>query len=154
MKAYLKLLLPVLMVAFAVPVFAGDYECTASTQECLDMMAAKLKAKGWVGVELAKEEGQLIVTKVIADSPAKAAGIKEGDVFYAVNGVKYADESEEMNELRAEMNPGKVFTFTVLRKEKEKELEVTLATLPDDVLAQWVGRHMLDHAKPIEAEEE
>jgi hypothetical protein len=33
----------------------------------------------------------------------------------------------------------------------KKNLEVTLAAVPEDIMAQWVGRHMLEgHAEEIQ----
>jgi hypothetical protein len=44
------------------------------------------------------------------------------------------------------MVPGNEVTYTVLRHGKEKELAVMLGKVPEEVLAQWVGGHMLEHA--------
>jgi len=44
--------------------------------------------------------------------------------------------------------PGAEITYTVKRGGKSKELDVTLAGIPDAVMAQWVGKHMADdHAE-------
>jgi predicted metalloprotease with PDZ domain len=146
-----------LIIAIAAPVaMAGDYgKCTAGTQECLDQMAQKLKNKGWIGVELNDESGQLVIAKVVAESPAEEAGLEEGDVLFAVAGVEYKEENKEkVSEIRKDMTPGKSFTFTILKNgKKEKDVEIVLGTLPDDVLAQWVGSHMIDHASAEQAEE-
>ena len=148
---------PALLLALAAPVaMAGDYgKCTASTQECLDMMAQKLNNKGWIGVELNDESGLLAITKVIEGSPAEKAGLKEGDVLFAVNGIQYNEENKEkLGTIREEMTPGSTFTFTILKSgKKEKDMEITLGDLPEDMLAQWVGKHMLDHASVENAEE-
>jgi len=157
MKRVLWMVASALVVALAAPVaMAGDgAKCTASTQECLDKMAAQLHNKGWIGVELNQESGQLEITKVVADSPAEKAGIKAGDVLFAVNGVQYSEENQaKLGEVREQMTPGKVFTFTILKHGKtEKDVDITLGTLPDDVLAQWIGAHMLEHAAASNAEE-
>lgn len=155
MKRKLTLFVPILMLAVALPAIAGDKHCTAGTQECLDYMAANLKEKGWVGIELDEVDGQLIVNKVVADSPAEKAGLEKGDVLVALNGVAYAEDNrEEMGKLQKQMKPGKEFTFTVSRKHHDKDVAITLGTLPDDVLAQWVGNHMMEHASATNAEEE
>ena len=46
------LLVVALVFVLVTPVFAGDYKCTASTQECLNKMAEKYQDKAWVGIEL------------------------------------------------------------------------------------------------------
>jgi predicted metalloprotease with PDZ domain len=157
MKRVLWFVAPALVVALAAPVFAGgdQKQCTQSTQECLDYMAKKLHDKGWIGVELDMESGKLEVTRVIKDSPAEKAGLEPGDVLMAVNGVAYADENaEEMETIRESMTKGKTFTFTILKAGKgETDVDITLGSVPDDVLAQWVGQHMLQHAQVENAEE-
>ena len=157
MKRISWLIASALVLAIAAPVaMAGDYgKCTSGTQECLDMMAQKLKNKGWIGVELNEEAGQLVITKVVAESPAEAAGLAEGDVLFAVAGVEYNEENQEkLGEIRGEMTPGKTFTFTILKHgKKEKDVDIVLGNLPDDVLAQWVGGHMMEHSTAEQAEE-
>jgi C-terminal processing protease CtpA/Prc len=157
LKRVVWLAAPAVIAALAVPAFAGgDHKtCTYGTQECLDYMAKKLHDKGWIGVELNMDSGALEVTKVIADSPAETAGLKAGDILLAVNGVAYADEnSEKMEAIRETMTKGKTFTFTVRKADKtEKDVDIILGSVPDNVLAQWVGEHMLQHAQVENAEE-
>lgn len=143
------LLASVLMAALVAPAIAGDYKCTAGTQECLNMMAEKLQNKGWVGIELDRDEetGALSVTLVVEESPAQAAGFKPGDTLVAVNGLVFGEASEEdLEEAWSAMTPGKEVVYTVSRNGRETQIDVVLAKLPDDVMAQWIGRHMLDHA--------
>jgi hypothetical protein len=46
------------------------------------------------------------------------------------------------------MTPGAKATYTVQREGKDREVEVTLGKLPPEVLARWVGAHMLEgHAR-------
>ena len=138
-----------LVFALVTPAFAGDYECTAGTQECLNMMAQKLEKKGWVGIELDRDEetGALSVTLVVEESPAEAAGFKAGDKLVAVNGLVFGEASEEaLEEAWGSMTPGKEIAYTVSRNGHDKEIDVTLAKLPEDVMAKWIGQHMLDHA--------
>lgn len=157
LKRVVWLAAPAVIAALAVPAFAGgDHKaCTYSTQECLDYMAKKLHDKGWIGVELDMESGALEITKVIADSPAEKAGLEAGEVLLAVNGVAYAEEnSKKMEAIRESMTKGKTFTFTIRKADKtEKDVDITLGSVPDDVLAQWVGAHMLQHAHVDNAEE-
>jgi predicted metalloprotease with PDZ domain len=137
-----------LAVALITPATAGE-KCTGDTQTCLNMMAEKLANKGWIGVELDsdKETGALTIKLVVEDSPAQAAGFKPGDQLVAINGVVIADADEKtMKATWSEMKPGKVVTCTLGRGAKQKEVDVTLAKLPEDVMAKWIGSHMLEHA--------
>ncbi len=140
----------VLIVVAALPAFAGEYgkKCHESTQECLDHMAAKMKTSGWVGVELDMDDpsGGLKVLKVVPGSPAEAADIQPGDVLYALNGVRISnDNNEALARARKEWKPGQSVTYTIKRNGTDREVTLTLAPMPADVLAKWIGQHMLEH---------
>lgn len=144
------------VISLAFPAFAGGYECTKSTQECLNAMAEKLQKRGWVGIELDKDEdaGTMTVKRVVSDSPAQAAGFKIGDQLVAVNGIRYNDESkkEALQKAYDAMTPGAQVTYTVSRSGYEKDLDVKLGKLPEEVLAQWIGGHMIEHAVIAQAQ--
>lgn len=142
----------ILALGLAAPSIAGSYgkKCTMGTQECLDVMAAKLKNRGWVGIEMDQDEktGTLTVNRVVPASPAEKAGFQKGDVLKALNGVPMGEENEEkMKANNEKMVPGGKVTYTVARDGKDVSLEVELGKLPEEVLAQWVGGHMVEHAK-------
>jgi predicted metalloprotease with PDZ domain len=143
-----------LMLAVAAPLAlaGGDhYKCTKSTQECLNMMADELKAKGWLGIEIDHNEDSHLMTvkRVVVGGPAEKAGFAVGDVLVAVNGVKYADGNKEaMMGIKKAMVPGKQVTYTVTRAGASRTLTATLAEVPEEVLAGWIGNHMLMHAEP------
>ncbi len=132
-----------------VSVVAGEgYKCDASTQDCLDQMAANLQKKGWVGIKLDEtDDGRLEITEVIADSPAVKAGFMAGDILVALDGIEFAEENHEaMMKAKKAHHPGSKVTYTVERNGKTRDLNVKLAKVPQDVLAQWIGGHMLQHA--------
>lgn len=145
-----KTLIVVLAAAAMVAtVVAGDYKCTEGTQECLNAMAEKLKNKGWVGIELDQDEetGALTVRLVVEESPAQAGGFKPGDKLVAMNDLRFGEATEEaLHQAWDKMTPGTEVVYTVARNGKETKIDVTLAKLPEDVMATWVGQHMLDHA--------
>lgn len=141
------------IVLFAVASSAGAGEkCTASTQDCLNKMTQNLQNRGWVGIEMDNEGGAytMVVTKVIEGSPAEAAGFKPGDVLVAVNGIAFSDENEkQLKDAQYAMVPGADFTYTVARRGSNVDLDVELGHIPDAVMAQWVGGHMMDHAEDV-----
>lgn len=140
------------IAVLSVPVFAGEgYEkCSAGTQECLNKMTASMSERGWVGVELEKDEdtGAMTVTRVIPGSPAEASGLQAGDKLVALNGFAFADESnhEQLAAAWKSMIPGTEIAYTVNRNGYDKKVAITLIKVPEDVMAAWVGRHMLEHA--------
>jgi C-terminal processing protease CtpA/Prc len=157
MKKGLALAL-VLALAAAVPAFSGDhkgYKCTVATQECLDQMVSKLKNRGWTGIEFDDSKGpaSFRVTRVVAGSPAEAAGFQPDDVLVSINGIRYSEGNmEKIKEAWGDTKPGQSVSYVVARGGIEKTLTVTLGQLPSDVMAQWVGMHMLEHASTTVAE--
>ena len=79
---------------------------------------------------LAKPAGAL-VAKVMPDTPADKAGIKEGDVITAFNG-QAIELSSELPQLIGRAKVGKKYPLSLLRDGKKVELPFEVATLPDD----------------------
>jgi len=151
MKRVISVLSVVMIMVVAVPAIAADAnKCTASTQDCLNHMAKNLNNRGWVGIEMDDKGGvgMMVITKVIGGSPAEKAGFKVGDALVAVNGVSFSEGNEkQLKDIQYAMTPGSDFTYTVSRKGSKVDLDVELGKLPDNVKAQWVGNHMMDHAE-------
>ena len=145
-------LLSTLPVAVAVAV-AGEKEkekekCAYDTQSCLNYMSTKLRTSGWIGVELERDSGGIyVVKKVVEGSPAQNAGIQPGDGLVALNGVAMTVENDKkLGEMRHTMKPGSQVTYTIRRGGSSKELTLTLGSWPADLVARYIGEHMLDHA--------
>lgn len=160
MKPYRTIVLAGLALALAAaPALAGSTKgskCTESTQTCLNYMATKMKDGGWVGVELDRNEatGLLVVTRVVEASPAEAAGIQPGDVLYALNGIEIRDDNQEaLAAARKEWKAGQLVNYTIKRNGADRQVALTLAPMPADLLAKWIGQHMLEHAT-VEAVDE
>ena len=130
---------------------AGDpgKRCTMPVQECLEHMSAALKSSGWVGIEFDPEtgpEGGYRVTRVLPDSPAEKAGIQVGDLLTALNGVRLVKANDAaLAKARKEWNPGHAVTYTVKRLGQDRDISLTLAPMPADVMARWIGEHMMEH---------
>ena len=136
-------MLAALALTAAIPAYAG--ECSSDVQTCLNYLG-KLRDRGYAGIDLDPrgDDGRMTVTKVYSDTPAAAAGIRIGDVLLSIGGLRLGDEAA-MAGLDEIMKPGNTVGFTVLRESEEKTLELTLARMPDEVYARFVGEHMLDH---------
>lgn len=134
----------------------GKYACSADAQECLNKMVQSYTNHGWLGIEMERldeEKGYFSkITKVIADSPAYAAGFKTGDVLVAVNGVTLSSENEDaIKKIKHAMVAGKEVKYTVKRGYEKQQLTATLASPPEEVLARWVGGHLVKaHAEGVE----
>jgi C-terminal processing protease CtpA/Prc len=134
----------------AAAALAGEGKCQSSTQECLDYMANKMQNSGWVGVELDETESKvgMKVVAVVPESPAAEAGMKDGDVLTAINGIELNEGNrEKLEKARAEWKPGSKVQWTMHRAGSERVVKLTLAPMPADVLARYVGQHMLEHAE-------
>jgi C-terminal processing protease CtpA/Prc len=133
------------------PALAGDApkRCTAPVQECLDHMSAVLKSSGWVGIEFeygTGPDGGYEVTRVLPDGPAAKAGLQPGDLLTALNGVRLVHENDvALAKVRKDWKPGQSVTYTVKRQGQDRDITLTLAPMPADVMAKWIGEHMMEH---------
>lgn len=80
--------------------------------------------------ELAKEKGLEVtrgvyITDVVKDSPAQKAGIKEGDVLTAINGIK-VNSSPSVQEQINRFRPKDQIVVQIMREGKQKEISVVL----------------------------
>lgn len=104
--------------------------------------AAKLAAKGWLGIETKKDEatGAHVVAAVAPGSPAAAAGFQKGDVLVALNGIALTAENKDaLKAAKSKLGVGSEVSYTVKRAGAKQQIAATLAPVPQDVLAQWVA---------------
>ncbi|MBD3263703.1 MAG: Do family serine endopeptidase [Candidatus Omnitrophica bacterium] len=99
---------------------------------------------GWLGVSVQdlnenlrdyfdiEEKGGVIIVQVFEDSPARAAGLKEGDLIIAVDG-KQVERVRELVDTISGKEPGTIATLTILRDRRSMEVRVELGERPDDV---------------------
>lgn len=126
---------------------AEKKHCTESAAECQKSMAA-MKGQAWSGIFAEKTDAGLVVVKVVPGSPAEAAGLAKGDVLLSFNGMTYSEENHaKIKAARKEMTTGSVATYGIERAGKAKNVEVRLATMPEEVYTAMVKEHMAeDHA--------
>jgi len=97
--------------------------------------------RGWIGIEsqditpelagsfgLGRERGAMIAG-VVRGGPADRAGMRPGDILVAVKGKKVANTNDMMN-LIADLPPGDKAPMTVMRKNRETTLAVTVGRRP------------------------
>jgi S1-C subfamily serine protease len=88
---------------------------------------------------LAVDHGELVTggtraseAAVVSNSPASAAGIKEGDIILQVDGVNI-DDTHTLGELVREHNIGDTVSITLNRAGKQMTLRAVLAKAPQDI---------------------
>jgi serine protease DegQ len=121
-------------IGFAIPVTTAK-----------SVMEAIIKSghvvRGWIGVEsqeitpelaasfgLTRQSGA-IIAGVVRNGPADKGGIKPGDILLSVDGKPVADTNSMLN-LIAQLVPGGKAKMTVLRKNKEATLDITVGKRP------------------------
>jgi S1-C subfamily serine protease len=135
--------------------WAGGDKCSAQhTQADYQKMAEKMAAKGWLGLDTEKNAGGgYVVRSVASGSPAEKSGFRAGDVLVALNGVRLGEDNKEaLAKVKSNLGPGKEVNYTIQRSGAERTVTATLAPVPHDVLAQWVGEHVLEHTTVVVAQ--
>lgn len=85
---------------------------------------------GWLGIEGTNADGGALVTGLVADGPATAAGMLVGDLIVAVDGAEVDGMIELAGRIRRTA-PGETVSFDVRRGTEEVRLEVTLGERPE-----------------------
>ena len=81
----------------------------------------------------------VVITHVVAGSPAEDAGLREGDVITAIDGEPLASP-QQLSDAIAERQPGDRVTLGVLRPgDQEREIEVRLGEHPDRAGQAYLG---------------
>jgi hypothetical protein len=84
----------------------------------------ELHPRGFLGIELAEESGQLRVSGLLADSPAVEKGLKAGDRLAKVKGKEVAT-LKAAREAVAEVRPGDEVPLVLIRDGQTLELTLT-----------------------------
>ena len=97
--------------------------------------------RGWLGVviqnvdkELAdsfglKQAGGILVSEIQNNSPASAAGLKQGDVIVKLNDIELEDVSDLRNRV-ALLEPGSTAMLQIIRDGRDKKIQVTIGEQP------------------------
>ncbi len=154
MKHSFILLSTLTVLLLAGVALAGHRPCDAELDDCLTQMTRELgEKKGWVGIELDREDdGTLTITRVLPESPAAAAGLAAGDRILELDGVAYAGaDRAALKKAYQAMVPDNTITYTIDRGGKRLSIDVLLARLPDQIKAQWIAQHLAEgHSRPAE----
>jgi len=138
--------------------FAVPSEMAKSIMESL-VKTGKV-TRGWLGVsiqevtpQLAKEFGLkepkgALVSDVLRDSPAEAAGLKRGDIVLELDG-KEVENTSQLRKWVAGTPVGKKVRLTLFRDKKEMEIELSPGEQPQEV-AQAGGEREEAEASALE----
>jgi S1-C subfamily serine protease len=127
-------------------------KCTATMEECLRSMIERYKKMGLIGIDGEWDpsvEGYR-VQRFIEGSVGEAAGMRIGDVLVKVNGIPLTDEKAFQADA-GNRQPGREVSVTVMRDSDELTFRVKLIPVPADVMAEEIGRHMLEYHTPSAA---
>jgi S1-C subfamily serine protease len=113
------------------------------------VMAGEPIARPWIGIHYEEVDAQVAedndlavsngawvhadadgVQAVLANSPARDAGLKDGDIITAIDG-QAVDADHPLDLLLLQHGPGDEVTLSVLRAEATVEVSLTLGTRPD-----------------------
>ncbi len=161
MKRLSLALIIVLALALSLSAFAGsghgkaskaEWKCEADITTCLTKKMAAYKEKGWWGVELdADEAGNYTIKKVIDDSPAHRAGFAAGDQIVTVNGIAFNKSNKAaLKAAKTDMGVGSKVKYVIARNGNKKKVTLTLGEVPKDLMASWIGYHMMEHHAPVQ----
>jgi serine protease Do len=122
-------------IGFAIPINMA--------KEILPQLKSGKVVRGWLGVmiqdltpELAKSFGLketkgVLIADVVADGPAHKAGLERGDIVLEFDG-RPVETSHDLSRRVAAVKPGTETVIKVLRNGREKKIQVTIGTMPED----------------------
>jgi len=153
MKRFAMLITPLLLLLLVAPASGQEpfQKCEKEFQVCLDELVAKYKKKGWLGIlDLSiNEKGQFVAFLLAAEGPAIQAGFEEGDILIAFNGKKIRNYKDLLG-FHSNLKVGDIVQYTVERDGKQFELDVLLREGLAEVVAGWIGDHIVTHYVTVE----
>lgn len=145
MHRWLRLSLLAFFVSGLAPAtLASPSRCPMTLTDCVAVYG-QLRERPWLGFEVATDpaSGARVVQRVLPGGPAEAAGVRAGDVLRAIGGREpqlwFASYSVQPRRWRG----GERVELSLVREAHALQLAVELRDIPDDVLAQVIGEHVL-----------
>ncbi|WP_197041242.1 TlpA disulfide reductase family protein [Chondromyces apiculatus] len=97
-----------------------------------DALAQSSSRRAWLGVELAPGTGGGVVAKhVVTNSPAGKAGLSDGDLILAADGIPL-EEPRQLVARVALLGPGNTIQLKLRRGSTDKQATATLVQFPGD----------------------
>jgi S1-C subfamily serine protease len=82
------------------------------------------RPRPWIGVNTQEVQGNVIVTRVSAESPAEAAAIRVGDVIVGVAGQALTGQADFYNKLWSRGEAGIEIVLDVLREGRVQKIPI------------------------------
>lgn len=153
MRPTLKTLTPLaalLAFALAAPAWAGGDKCREDAEKARATKAAHhdqatkaeaMRQAGWTGMEVERDEaGAYRVVRVDSATPAATAGVRVGDRVTAYQGIALSDANKEaLHAAKKGRQVGARVAYTLERDGASREVVLTLAEVPETVLARWLA---------------
>lgn len=99
----------------------------------------------WIGVGIDSGEVGVVVTDVVEEAPAQAAGLLPGDEIFAVDGLRVAEPAELQQRIRSR-HAGQEVVLGVLRDKRDFTVRVKLESMPDR--NEILRRRLVDKPAP------
>ena len=97
-----------------------------------------------------KDSKGILISKVIEDSPAAKAGLKQGDIVLKADGKPVGKVNEFRNGI-AMTAPGTVVRLDILRNGKPEQIKVTIGKRDTKTASEAGGVEKNDHLRPLPA---
>lgn len=115
--------------------------CNYTAEECAEWMRSHYKTHGWLGIEMDMDGTNPVVTKVVPESPAHAAGFQEGDELTSLNGIGFADQAAIQQLLKNGFKIGDTVVYTAKRDGEIVRLNAELARISEPALERMIAVH-------------
>lgn len=149
----LAAVVPLLALILAAPAWAGGDKCRqdaahakatkAAAHDAADSQekAAALRKAGWTGFEADRaDDGSYRVTYVASGTPAAEAGVRAGDRLLAYQGIALTGgDDKALHAAKKGRKVGARVTYTLERDGDRRDVTLTLAEVPDTVIARWLN---------------
>ena len=103
----------------------------ALTASLLSLLFMASAGPGWLGVYLALDSKQAVVTEVIPGTPAQKAGLQGGDVLLAVGATKTPTREDFVRAIQGH-EPGERVKIKLRRDKRDRVVVVRLGERPEE----------------------